>query len=69
MRMAEISDSMGTLIEDMVAPCGFQIARAIFSSEEAETFAMGDKVDTAPFLTTGFPSSFEGQTPRLSNRV
>jgi hypothetical protein len=39
-RMAEISDSMGTLIEDMVAPCGFQIARAIFSSEEAETCAI-----------------------------
>src|SRR5206468_4588836 len=39
-RMAEISDSMGTLIEDMVAPCGFQLARAIFSSEEAETCAI-----------------------------
>src|SRR5260370_30303680 len=39
-RLAEISDSMGTLIEDMVAPCGFQIARAIFSSEEAETCAI-----------------------------
>jgi hypothetical protein len=38
--MAEISDSMGTLLEDMVAPCGFQIARAIFSSEEAETCAI-----------------------------
>jgi Holliday junction resolvase len=36
-RMAEISDSMGTLIEDMVAPCGFQLARAIFQTEEAQT--------------------------------
>jgi hypothetical protein len=25
-RMAELSDSMGTLIEDMVAPCGFQLS-------------------------------------------
>ena len=39
-RMAEISDSMGTLIEDMVAPCGFQLARAIFATEEAETCAI-----------------------------
>jgi hypothetical protein len=38
--MAELSDSMGTLIEDMVAPCGFQIARAIFGTEEAETCAI-----------------------------
>ena len=29
-RLAEISDSMGTLIEDMVAPCGFNLAKAIF---------------------------------------
>ncbi len=36
-RLAEISDSMGTLIEDMVAPCGFQLAKAIFQDEEAET--------------------------------
>lgn len=28
-RLAELSDSMGTLIEDMVAPCGFQLARSI----------------------------------------
>ncbi|MBM3883993.1 MAG: hypothetical protein FJ387_30530 [Verrucomicrobia bacterium] len=28
---------MGTLIEDMVAPCGFQLARAIFATEEADT--------------------------------
>lgn len=39
-RWAEISDSMGTLIEDMVAPCGFQLARAIFATEEAETSAI-----------------------------
>src|SRR5207249_11724509 len=39
-RMAEISDSMGTLIEDMVAPCGFQLAKAIFASEEAQTCAI-----------------------------
>jgi hypothetical protein len=39
-RLAEISDSMGTLIEDMVAPCGFQLARAIFATEEAETCAI-----------------------------
>lgn len=36
-RLAEISDSMGRLIEDMVAPCGFKLARAIFGTEEAET--------------------------------
>ncbi len=36
-RLAEISDSMGTLIEDMVAPCGFQLAKAIFQGEEAQT--------------------------------
>jgi len=35
-RLAEISDSMGTLIEDMVAPCGFQLAKAIFQTEEAQ---------------------------------
>lgn len=39
-RWAEISDSMGTLIEDMVAPCGFQLAKAIFDDEEAETCAI-----------------------------
>jgi hypothetical protein len=39
-RLAEISDSMGTLIEDMVAPCGFQLARAVFGSEEAQTCAI-----------------------------
>src|SRR5438552_1434205 len=31
-RLAEISDSMGTLIEDMVAPCGFRLAKSIFAS-------------------------------------
>lgn len=36
-RLAEISDSMGTLIEDMVAPCGFNLAGAIFGTEEAHT--------------------------------
>lgn len=36
-RLAEISDSMGTLIEDMVAPCGFKLAKAIFVTEEAQT--------------------------------
>jgi Holliday junction resolvase len=39
-RLAEISDSMGTLIEDMVAPCGFQLTRTIFGSEEAQTCAI-----------------------------
>ena len=39
-RLAEISDSMGTLIEDMVAPCGFQLARAIFVTEDADTCAI-----------------------------
>jgi hypothetical protein len=39
-RLAELSDSMGTLIEDMVAPCAFQLARAIFATEEAETCAI-----------------------------
>ena len=39
-RWAEISDSMGTLIEDMVAPCGFQLAKAIFDDEEAQTCAI-----------------------------
>jgi len=34
-RLAELSDSMGTLIEDMVAPCGFRLAQAIFATEEA----------------------------------
>jgi len=36
-RLAELSDSMGTLVEDMVAPCGFKLARAIFGDQEAET--------------------------------
>ncbi len=36
-RLAELSDSMGTLIEDMVAPCGFQLANAVFGTEEART--------------------------------
>jgi hypothetical protein len=39
-RLAGISDSMGTLIEDMVAPCGFQLASTIFGSEEAQTCAI-----------------------------
>ncbi len=39
-RWAEISDSMGTLIEDMVAPCGFQLAKAIFADQEAQTCAI-----------------------------
>ncbi len=39
-RLAEISDSMGTLIEDMVAPCGFPLARTIFATEEAQTCAI-----------------------------
>ena len=39
-RLAEISDSMGTLIEDMVAPGGFQLARAIFVTEEADPCAI-----------------------------
>ena len=39
-RMAEISDSMGRLIEDLVAPCGFQLAKAIFGTEEAEGCAI-----------------------------
>ncbi len=36
-RLAELSDSMGTLIEDMVAPSGFQLAKAVFGTEEAHT--------------------------------
>ena len=36
-RLAEISDSMGTLIEDMVAPCGFKLAEAVFGDQAAET--------------------------------
>jgi hypothetical protein len=39
-RMAEISDSMGRLIEDMVAPCGFRLAREIFGTEEADSCAI-----------------------------
>jgi hypothetical protein len=36
-QLAEISESMGTLVEDMVAPCGFQLAKTIFITEEAQT--------------------------------
>jgi len=36
-RWAELSDSMGTLIEDLVAPCGFRLAEAIFRTEQAQT--------------------------------
>lgn len=39
-RLAAISDSMGRLIEDMVAPCGFNLARAIFRTEEALSCAL-----------------------------
>jgi hypothetical protein len=39
-KWAELADSMGTLIEDLVAPCGFQLARAIFRTEEAQTCAI-----------------------------
>ena len=39
-RLAELSDSMGTIIEDMVAPCGFKLAHAIFGDEEAQTRAI-----------------------------
>jgi hypothetical protein len=39
-RLAEISDSMGTLIEDMVAPCGFKLAQAIFADQQAQTCAI-----------------------------
>lgn len=39
-RWAEISDSMGRLIENMVAPCGFNLAKAIFATEEAENCAI-----------------------------
>ena len=39
-RLAELSDSMGTLIEDMVAPCGFRLAETIFQDEEAESCAI-----------------------------
>ena len=39
-RLAELSDSMGTLVEDLVAPCGFPLARAIFVTEEAGTCAI-----------------------------
>jgi len=39
-RLAELSDSMGTLIEDMVAPCGIRLARSIFATEEPETCAI-----------------------------
>lgn len=38
-RLADLSDSMGTLIEDIVAPCGFRLTEAIFAGEEAETCA------------------------------
>jgi hypothetical protein len=36
-KLAEISDSVGRLIEDMVAPCGFQLAKAVFQDEEAQS--------------------------------
>jgi hypothetical protein len=36
-RMAELSDSMGMLIEDMVAPCGFQLSKVIFRDREAHS--------------------------------
>jgi len=36
-RLAQISDSMGTLVEDFVARCGFQLAKAVFQGEEAQT--------------------------------
>src|ERR1051325_2328662 len=39
-RLAEISDSMGTLIEDMVAPSAFRLASAIFRDEEAQSTAI-----------------------------
>ena len=39
-RLAELSDSMGTLIEDMVAPCGFKLAQAVFGDQEAQTCAI-----------------------------
>jgi DNA repair exonuclease SbcCD ATPase subunit len=39
-RMAELSDSMGRLIEDFVAPCAFPLARSIFGTEEAQTTAV-----------------------------
>lgn len=39
-RLAELSDSMGTLIEDMVAPCGLRLARAVFATEEPEICAI-----------------------------
>ena len=39
-RMAELSDSMGRLIEDFVAPCAFPLARKIFGTEEAQTTAV-----------------------------
>ena len=39
-RMAEISDSMGRLIEDFVAPCAFQLATVIFETEEADRCAV-----------------------------
>jgi len=34
---AELSDNRGTLLEDMVAPCGFKLAEAIFGDQEAQT--------------------------------
>ena len=39
-RLAEISDKMGLLIENMVAPCGFNLAKAIFQTEEAQSCAI-----------------------------
>jgi ElaB/YqjD/DUF883 family membrane-anchored ribosome-binding protein len=39
-RMAELSDSMGRLIEDFVAPCALPLARSIFGTEEVQTTAV-----------------------------
>ena len=39
-RLAELSESMGTLIEDMVSPGGFRLASAIFGGEEASECAI-----------------------------
>jgi hypothetical protein len=39
-RMAELSDSMGRLIEDFVAPCAVTLARSVFGTEQAQTTAI-----------------------------
>ena len=39
-RLAELSDSRGTLIEDMVAPRDFLLAQAVFEDEEAQSSAI-----------------------------